>query len=266
MVCPQCGFENEADRETCSNCGASLTTLETPEMQEQPARNSVWAWVVAALMVALVAAALVIFKGGVGAGRANPLLYAVLGDQVIPFSQIGVLENGGTKATPFSSTGTNFAVAPYSIRAGHSYLSSAGQLAVFTNADLNGGGQLMLADVKGNGTNTAAESPLPLTVAGNFQSFSPDGKYFGYTSVSADGSGLNAVIINSRAATVQVGKNMILSEIMPDSTHYLAYSLDGPTGNPTALVSVAIPSGEQKILYQASGTGYPGRRGCGFAG
>ncbi|HWQ05111.1 MAG TPA: hypothetical protein VN452_07130 [Longilinea sp.] len=254
MVCPHCGFENEIGRETCSNCGESLAILEAPETQEQPVRNSIWAWVVAGLMVALVAAALIIFKGGAGAGRANPLLYAVLGDQVIPFSQMGVLENGGTKATPFSSTATNFAIAPYSIRAGHSYLSSTGQLAIFANADLNGGGQLMLADLKGNGISTASEAPLPLTVAGNFQSFSPDGKYFGYTSVSADGSGLRAVVINSRAATVQVGENMILSEILPDSNHYLAYSLDGPTGNPTALVSVAIPSGEQKILYQTTGT------------
>lgn len=252
MVCPQCGFENEAERKTCSNCGASLIVEQTPVKKEESSRSPVWSWVAAALIVVLVAAALIFFKG-TGFGRPQPLLYAVLGDQVIPFSQMGVLEDGGSKASPFNVASSSVAVAPYSIRAGHSYLSSGGQIALFSDANLNGGGQIVLADLKGGTANTAEEMPLPLTVAGNFQSFSPDGKYFGYTSISAAGTGLNAVVVNSRAATVSISENMILSEILPDGKHFLAYSLDPQTGSTLALVKVEISTGEQKVLYQVSG-------------
>lgn len=248
MLCPQCGFENEADRETCSNCGASLVVDVTTAQQGKPARKSVWGWVVAVLLVGLVVAALFIFKGSTGENR--PMLYAVLGDQAIPFSQVGLLEKGGKQATSLSGSATNLAFAPYSIRAGHSFMSSTGQLALFSNADLTGGGQLMLVNTKDGAANTATEAPLPLTVAGNFQSFSKDGKYFGYTSIASSGSTLNAVVVNSQAATVLLVDNMILSEIMPDGQHFLGYTLDASTGNPTALVSVAIPSGEQTVLYQ----------------
>ncbi|TLN07110.1 hypothetical protein FDZ74_12780, partial [bacterium] len=164
-----------------------------------------------------------------------------------------VLNEGGSKANPLNTTATNLAIAPYAIRAGHPYLSSTGQLALFADADLNGAGKLMLADLKAGTTSTASESPLPLTVAGNFESFSPDGKYFGYTSISTDGTNLNAVVVNERAATVMVSENMILAQILPDSRHFLAYLLDATSGNPTGLVSVAIPSGEQTVLYQVSG-------------
>lgn len=251
MNCPHCGFENEEGQLTCSNCGGTLETQAAP-VEEEPQRPSVWSWVAAALFVGLVAAALFIFKGpGLGMAQSEPLLYGVLGDQVIPFSQMGVLENGGKKATQLSANATSIAIAPYSIRTGHSYLSSTGQLALITNGGLTGAGQLTLADVKGGAANTAAEGPLPLTVAGNFQSFSPDGKYFGYTALAASGQSLMAVVVNSRAANVMVAENMILSEILPDSKHFLAYSLDPASGNPTALVSVAIPSGEQSVLFQA---------------
>lgn len=252
MNCPHCGFENEEGQLTCTNCGGTLATPELP-VEEEPRRASIWGWVAAALFVGLVAAALFIFKGP-GLGQSNPLLYAVLGDQVIPFSQMGVLENGGSKATQLSATSTSVAIAPYSIRTGHSYLSSTGQLALITDGGLTGSGQLTLADVKGGAANSATESPLPLTVAGNFQSFSPDGKYFGYTSIASSGQSLNAVIVNSRAANVMVAENMILSEILPDSKHFMAYSLDAATGNPTALVKVAIPSGDQTVLFQAAET------------
>ena len=197
MICPHCGFENEEGQQTCSSCGATLEVVETPEV-ETPRRTSVWSWVAAGLFVALVAAALWIFKGP-GLGQSDPLLYGVLSDTLIPFGQMGVLENGGSKATPLGESSSSLAIAPYSIRAGHPYLSSKGQLALIANGGLTGQGQLLLVDLKGGTANTAAESPLPLTVAGNFQSFSPDGGYFGYTSISADGSSLNAVVVNSRA-------------------------------------------------------------------
>jgi hypothetical protein len=257
MICPHCGFENEEGQKTCSSCGAALEGIETPEQEtpevETPRRTSIWSWIAAGLFVALVAAALWIFKGP-GLGQSDPLLYGVLSDTLIPFGQIGVLENGGSKATPLGESSNSLAIAPYSIRAGHTYLSSKGQLALIANGGLTGQGQLLLVDVKGGTANTAVESPLPLTVAGNFQSFSPDGEYFGYTSISADGSALNAVVVNSRAANVMVAENMILSQILPDGKHFLAYPLDALTGNPARLVSVAIPSGEQTVLFQSAST------------
>ncbi len=248
MICPQCGFENEADRETCSSCGASLVVEQPAVSPEKPARTSIWSWVVAGLIVGLVIAALFVFKG-MGAEEKQPLLYAVLGDQAVPFSQIGVLEEGGRKATSLGGSSTSLSIAPYSIRAGHSYLSSTGQLALLADADLTGGGKLMLANTQDGVSNIASESPLPLMVAGNFQSFSPDGQYFGYTSIDATGSTLNSVVVNTQAATVMVTENMILAEILPDSRHFLGYTIDPTSGNPTALVSVAIPSGEQTVLY-----------------
>jgi Tol biopolymer transport system component len=253
MACPKCGFENEAGRETCSNCGASLISEEPQETQEKTSRMSVWGWVVAALIVALVGAALFIFKGSV-LKASEPQLYAVLGDNVIPFAEMGVLENGGTEVVPFTSSSSSVAIAPFAVRAGHSFLSSAGQIAILGDANLNGSGQVMLVDIKGGAVSTATETPLSLTVSANFQSFSPDGKYFGYTSISSDGTTLNAVIVNERAATVLVSENLIFAEILPDSEHFLAYTLDLTTGNPTGLVSVAIPSGEQTVLYQTTGT------------
>lgn len=252
MICPHCGFENEEAQLTCSSCGAELAAPETP-VAETPARTSIWSWVAAGLFVALVAAALFIFKGP-GFGRSDPLLYGVLGDSMIPFSQMGVLESGGSKALPLGAASNSLAIAPYSIRTGHSYLSSKGQLALIANGGLTGQGQLMLVDLKGGAVNTSVESPLPLTVAANFQSFSPNGEYFGFTSISSDGAALNAVVVNSRAATVMVAENMILSQILPDGKHFLAYPLDAVTGNPSGLVSVAIPSGEQKVLFQSAST------------
>ncbi|GAP13870.1 periplasmic component of the Tol biopolymer transport system [Longilinea arvoryzae] len=248
MICPQCGFENEAGQETCSNCGASLIVKQPEITPEKKAHTSIWGWVVAVLIVGLVAAALFIFKGQ-GTGEKKPMLYAVLSDQAVPFSQIGVLEQSGKKATPLGGGSTSLAIAPYSIRSGHSYLSSTGQLALFADADLTGGGKLLLTNVQDGVSNTATEAPLPLTVAGNFQSFSPDGQYFGYTSIATSGATLNAIVVNNQAATVMIAENMILSEILPDSRHFLAYSLDPTTGNPAALVSVAIPSGEQTVLF-----------------
>lgn len=253
MICPKCKFENEAGRETCQNCGAPLTDVEAPLSQEKTPRNSVWGWVAAGLVVALVVAALLIFQGSILNGS-EPQLYAVLGSNVIPFSEMGLLEKGGTEATSFNSGSTSMAIAPYAVRSGHSYVSSDGQLAIFGNADLNGSGQLMLVDLKGGTVSTATETPLSLTVAANFQSFSPDGQYFGYTGISADATSLNAVILNQRAATVLISENLIFAQILPDSKHFLAYKVDLTSGNPTGLVSVDILSGEQTVLYETEGT------------
>lgn len=253
MICPKCEFENEAGRETCQNCGAPLGDVEAPATQEKTPRNSVWGWVAAGLVVVLVVVALLFSQGLILKGS-EPQLYAMLGDNVIPFAQMGVLEKGGTEAASFNSGSSSLAIAPYAVRSGHSYISSDGQLAIFGNADLNGSGQMMLVDIQGGAVSTATETPLSLTVAANFQSFSPDGQYFGYTGISADGTGLNAVIVNKRAATVLISENLIFAQILPDSKHFLAYKVDVTSGNPTGLVSVDILSGEQTVLYQTEGT------------
>lgn len=253
MICPKCEFENETGRETCQNCGASLIAEEAPAAQEKTPRKSIWGWVAAGVVVLLVIAALLIFQGPLLKGS-EPQLYAVLGDNVIPFSQMGVLEKGGTQATAFDAGSSSMAIAPYAVRSGHSYLSSDGQLAIFGNADLNGSGQVMLVDIQGGTVSTAAETPLSLTVAANFESFSPDGKYFGYTGISADGTALNAVIVNKRAGTVLIAENLIFAQILPDSKHFLAYQVDVTSGNPTGLISVDILSGEQTVLFTTEGT------------
>lgn len=258
MFCVSCGKENDERSQFCMHCGAELhvpgnatnsmkESLTTQGGINKPANDAkgrrrlmLWLGIGGAFLVFVACVAIVFGVLGYNLFAPKEQLFYIIQDETADnyATAVMTIRADGKENKELYSDRDGFYMLWSLPGVQNNFISPDGQ----TLALLDSQEELLLI----NNTGTA---PVPLDTGIEipfFQGFSPDGKYFGYTTIDDDRPSVR--VVNLQGSEVLAIDDVIFSAFLPNSKQAVVIEYDTDDYRITAMAIVDVPSGEYTHL------------------